>query len=62
MRGPFKYDLFAVSNHMGSLSSGHCGLQGGTGAAGLARATYGRRPSYFRHRIRSLVKRVAVLR
>lgn len=24
MMGPFKYDLFAVSNHMGSLSSGHC--------------------------------------
>lgn len=22
--GPFKYDLYAVSNHMGTLSSGHC--------------------------------------
>lgn len=24
--GPFRYDLYGVSNHMGSLSSGHCGL------------------------------------
>ena len=22
--GPFKYDLYGVSNHMGTLSSGHC--------------------------------------
>jgi ubiquitin carboxyl-terminal hydrolase 8 len=22
--GPFKYDLYGVSNHMGSLSNGHC--------------------------------------
>ncbi len=22
--GPFRFDLFAVSNHMGSLSNGHC--------------------------------------
>ena len=22
--GPFKYDLFGVSNHIGTLSSGHC--------------------------------------
>lgn len=22
--GPFLYDLFAISNHMGSLSNGHC--------------------------------------
>ena len=24
--GPFKYDLFGVSNHIGTLSSGHCKL------------------------------------
>lgn len=24
--GPFKYDLYGVSNHMGTLSSGHCEL------------------------------------
>lgn len=23
---PFKYDLYAVTNHFGSLSSGHCTL------------------------------------
>ena len=23
---PFKYDLYAVTNHFGSLSSGHCAL------------------------------------
>lgn len=22
--GPFRYDLYGVSNHMGTLSSGHC--------------------------------------
>ena len=25
---PFKYDLYAVTNHFGSLSSGHCTLFG----------------------------------
>jgi hypothetical protein len=24
--GPFKYDLYGVSNHIGTLSSGHCEL------------------------------------
>lgn len=26
--GPFLYDLFAISNHMGSLSNGHCKSRG----------------------------------
>jgi ubiquitin carboxyl-terminal hydrolase 8 len=26
MRGPYRYELFAVSNHMGNLSNGHCEL------------------------------------
>lgn len=24
--GPYKYELYGVTNHYGNLSSGHCGL------------------------------------
>lgn len=54
--GPFKYDLYGVSNHMGTLSSGHCEC------AFLPRATSSRLPADSRHGLRQEQRSLVLLR